>query len=253
MPLAFSNSGLWFGLVATIIIGIICTHCIHILVKCAHILSKRTETPSLAFPEIAEMAFLKCSPGLQKYSRAAKLTVDLFLVLNALGCCCVYIVFVAANMKQVVEYYFPESNLNIRIYMATLLLPLIIMNLVKNLKFLTPFSMIANIFIGFGLIITFYYISTDLPSINERPAIANIKDMPMFFGTVIFALECIGVVMSLENDMKNPNNFIGFRGVLNFGMAFVTALFAAIGFMGYLKYGDGIEASVTLNLPIDDV
>lgn len=253
MPLAFSNAGLWFGLIATILIGIICTHCIHILVKCAHILCKRTETPSLGFSEIAEMAFVKGPPGLQNYSQAAKLTIDLFLVIDLLGCCCIYIVFFAANMKQVVEYYSPETNMNIRIYMATSLLPLIVMNLIKNLKFLTPFSLIANILIGIGLIITFYYIFTELPSVNERPAIANIKDMPMFFGTVIFALECIGVVMSLENVMINPGHFIGCPGVLNFGMAFVTGLFAAVGFLGYLKYGDGVEASVTLNLPIDDV
>lgn len=253
MPLAFSNAGLWFGLIATILIGIICTHCIHILVKCSHILCKRTETPSQGFSEIAEMAFVKGPPGLQKYSQTAKLTIDLFLVVDLLGCCCIYIVFFAANMKQMVEYYSPETNLNIRIYMATLLLPLVVMNLVKNLKFLTPFSLIANILIGIGLIITFYYIFTDLPSVNDRPAIANIKDMPMFFGTVIFALQCIGVVMSLENDMRNPSHFIGCPGVLNFGMAFVTVLFAAVGFMGYLKYGENIEASVTLNLPVGDI
>ncbi|EAL39229.2 AGAP009898-PA [Anopheles gambiae str. PEST] len=31
MPLAFVNAGLWFGLVATVAIGAICTYCIHIL------------------------------------------------------------------------------------------------------------------------------------------------------------------------------------------------------------------------------
>jgi amino acid permease len=31
MPLAFSNSGLWFGFFATIVVGAICTYCISIL------------------------------------------------------------------------------------------------------------------------------------------------------------------------------------------------------------------------------
>ena len=35
MPLAFLNAGLWFGLVATLIVGSICTYCVHILVKCS--------------------------------------------------------------------------------------------------------------------------------------------------------------------------------------------------------------------------
>jgi len=33
MPLAFMNAGLVFGLVATAIIGFVCTYCVHILVR----------------------------------------------------------------------------------------------------------------------------------------------------------------------------------------------------------------------------
>lgn len=32
MPMAIKNAGLIFGAVGTIIVGIICTHCVHILV-----------------------------------------------------------------------------------------------------------------------------------------------------------------------------------------------------------------------------
>lgn len=58
-------------------------------------------------------------------------------------------------------------------------------------------------------------------------------------------------VMPLENNMKNPNHFIGCPGVLNIGMAILVTLYAATGFFGYLKYGDSTEASITLNLPVD--
>lgn len=33
MPMAFKNSGLLFGAVGTLIVGFICTHCVHILVS----------------------------------------------------------------------------------------------------------------------------------------------------------------------------------------------------------------------------
>jgi solute carrier family 36 (proton-coupled amino acid transporter) len=35
MPLAFLNAGLAFGLVATFIIGFVCTYCVHVLVHIA--------------------------------------------------------------------------------------------------------------------------------------------------------------------------------------------------------------------------
>lgn len=33
MPMAFKNAGLWFGLAGTVIVGLLCTHCVHILVS----------------------------------------------------------------------------------------------------------------------------------------------------------------------------------------------------------------------------
>ena len=34
-------------------------------------------------------------------------------------------------------------------------------------------------------------------------------------------------------------------------MGLVTALYVAMGFYGYLKYGEGIKSSISLNLPVD--
>lgn len=33
MPMAFKNAGLLFGAIGTLVVGIICTHCVHILVS----------------------------------------------------------------------------------------------------------------------------------------------------------------------------------------------------------------------------
>lgn len=250
--MAFASAGLGFGLFCTFAVGIICTYCVHILVKSAHELCKRTRVPSLGFAEVAEAAFLAGPTYLHKWSRFSKAMINLFLVIDLLGCCCVYIVFVAKNLKQVSDVY-THTDYDIRFYMAALLPLLILINLLRNLKYLAPFSMMANILVAAGLGITFYYIFSDLPSMGERPNFVEITKLPIFFGTAIFALEGIGVVMPLENNMKTPTHFIGCPGVLNFGMFFVVLLYACVGFFGYLKYGDLTEASITLNLPQDEM
>lgn len=252
MPLAFSNAGLWFGLVSTFIVGAICTYCVHVLVKCAHILCRRAQIPSLGYADVAETAFLAGPSVLHKWSRFARFIINAFLVIDLIGCCCVYNVFVATNIKQVTEHYY-HFDLDLRWYILSLLIPLILINLIKNLKHLAPFSVVANILIAVGMGITLYYILNGLPSVAERPAMAELEKLPMFFGTVIFALEGIGVVMSLENNMKNPTHFIGCPGVLNFGMAFVVTMYALFGFLGYLRFGDKTEGSITLNLPVEEL
>lgn len=62
-------------------------------------------------------------------------------------------------------------------------------------------------------------------------------------------MEGIGAVMPVENDMKNPQHFLGCPGVLNTAMITVVALYAVIGFFGYVRFGDAVKGSVTLNLP----
>jgi amino acid permease len=90
-----------------------------------------------------------------------------------------------------------DPDWDVRIYMAILLPFLIIFSLVRNLKYLAPFSMIANGLIAAGLGITFYYIFSDLPSIETVRKISSWKEMPLFFGIAIFALEGIGVVSNI--------------------------------------------------------
>lgn len=61
-------------------------------------------------------------------------------------------------------------------------------------------------------------------------------------------------VLPLENNMKNPQDFGGWNGVLNTGMVIVAALYTSVGFFGYLKYGDkAVLGSVTLLLPPDEL
>lgn len=174
-------------------------------------------------------------------------------MIDLIGCCCVYNAFVAKNVQQVVVQYYPQFNMSLRLYILCLLPLLLPINMIRNLKHLAPLSVVANLLMAIGVIISIYYTVIDIPSVNDRPIIADLEKLPMFFGTVIFALEGIGVVMSLENNMKNPSHFLGCPGVLNFGMASVVCLYALVGFLGYLKYGDNTEMSITLNLPVDQL
>lgn len=46
---------------------------------------------------------------------------------------------------------------------------------------------------------------------------------------------------------------MGWNGVLMTSMGLVAALYVAMGFYGYLRYGEDIKASITLNLPPEDM
>lgn len=143
MPDAFKNSGLYVGLFGTLLLGAICTHCMHMLVKCSHELCRRMQMPSLSFSEVCFGAFETGPIGLRRYSLLARQTINIFLCITQLGFCCVYFVFVALNLKEVVAHYYADYPP--RVYLLILLLPMIGINLLKNLKYLTPVSLFAAV------------------------------------------------------------------------------------------------------------
>jgi proton-coupled amino acid transporter len=53
--------------------------------------------------------------------------------------------------------------------------------------------------------------------------------------------------------MKEPQHFGGPCGVLNIAMMIIVFLYLGMGFFGYLNYGDSIEATITLNLPSNEM
>lgn len=212
--------------------------------------------------------------------------VNFFLVLTQLGFCSAYFVFLAENIKQVVEgdqgsinpqdhFLLTLANvtaesggtpvpgfvssmpsptmvpvepwdLDLRLYMLFFLPFLIVLVFMKDLKNMAILSFMANICMAVSVVIIFQNIMTDFKVVQQLPLTSPVGKFPFFFGTAIFAFEGIGVVLPLENQMKDPKRF---PVTLNIGMGVVTVLYVILGMLGYLHFGDAIKASITLNLP----
>lgn len=43
-----------------------------------------------------------------------------------------------------------------------------------------------------------YYVFDNLPGLSDREAFGKLETFPLFFGTVLFALEAVGVVRELN-------------------------------------------------------
>ncbi|KAL1117150.1 hypothetical protein AAG570_004477 [Ranatra chinensis] len=250
MPQAFYNAGLVMGTISTFVIGAICTYCLHILVQAQYELCKRKHVPVLTYPESMKEALEQGPRFLRKFAGISPAIVDSFMISYQLGICCVYIVFVATNVKQVADFYWVD--LDVRVWMLILLGPLILINFVRNLKLLAPFSQLANIITFVGIGITMYYVFTDLPPVSSRDYVGEPRNYVLFVGTTLFALEAVGVIIALENNMQTPASFGGYFGVLNKGMTVIVFLYAFVGFFGYVKYGEKSLGSVTLNIPNDE-
>uniref|UniRef100_A0A8D0RTG7 Amino acid transporter transmembrane domain-containing protein n=2 Tax=Sus scrofa TaxID=9823 RepID=A0A8D0RTG7_PIG len=260
LPLAMKNAGILLGPLSLLAMGFISCHCMHILVRCAQRFCHRLNKPFLDYGDTV-MHGLEATPSawLQNHAHWGRRIVSFFLIVTQMGFCCVYIVFLADNLKQVVEAVNSTTNnchynetviltptMDSRLYMLTFLPFLALLVLIRNLRVLTIFSLLANVSMLVSLVIITQYIIQGIPDPGQLPLAANWKTYSLFFGTAVFSFESIGVVLPLENKMKDARRF---PLILSLGMSIITALYVSIGTLGYLRFGNDIKASITLNLP----
>ncbi|XP_030745998.1 proton-coupled amino acid transporter-like protein CG1139 [Sitophilus oryzae] len=252
MPEAFMFSGMLNGIISTFLIGILCTYCFQILAKSQYIECKKVRVGLLTYPESMKVA---CEIGpecLRCFAPYAPALTNFFLIFYQVGTCCVYVVFVGKNLKYVGDVY-TSSPWSLYLYMTMIFVPFLLILCVKNLKLLAPFSVVANIItlITFGVVC--WYIFQGLPKFSDRPAMGSIMNYPLYFGTSLFSLQSVGVVITIENNMATPKNWTQPFGVLNIGMCVVTIIYVGVGMMGYWKYGELIESTITMNFPIKEL
>lgn len=93
---------------------------------------------------------------------------------------------------QVFDIYGYEFN--IHLHMLYILVPILLPCLITNLKYLAFCSGIANVCMATGIGVVFYYACQDLPHPSEREYVGELNNLPLFFGTAIFAFEGIALV-----------------------------------------------------------
>ncbi|CAH2063785.1 unnamed protein product, partial [Iphiclides podalirius] len=253
MPAAFKHTGMIPGCIGTALVGLIATHCVHILVTTSREICRHCQVSSLCYTETCEKVFMHGPKSLRKYSQFVRHFADYAMACVCLGGTSVYVIFIATSLKDIFDHFIPAQTFTAKEYCGFLLLPLIVLTQVRHLKFLVPFSLLANICLLLTFLVTCYYTFSDVDQFSEVKLVSGIAEWPLFLSTAIFAMEGINVVMPVENEMKNPQHFLGCPGVLNITMALVAALYTVVGIFGYLKYGEDAKGSITLNLPQDEI
>uniref|UniRef100_A0A2A4IXC2 Amino acid transporter transmembrane domain-containing protein n=2 Tax=Heliothis virescens TaxID=7102 RepID=A0A2A4IXC2_HELVI len=132
----------------------------------------------------------------------------------------------------------------LRAYILIVFVPILLLCMITTLKYLAPFSLVADVFIVSCVIATIVYSLEIAPPIEERPAFKSFIGFFEFSGVVVFSMGGIGVSLPIENNMKEPRKF---RIVLAAGMSVVVSFVLLVGFFGYWGYGEESDSPVTLN------
>ncbi|CAJ0567102.1 unnamed protein product, partial [Mesorhabditis spiculigera] len=250
LPLAYKQSGTIVAILLILFAGFFFTYvsCEKIVIS-ALALAKRHGYASLDYGNVAENAFRHSFDSIKRYGWLARLFTNGSILLMQLGIAAVYTVFIKEHFEEIAERIFPSHNLSGSIFFGLALAGCCLIVMIRDLRFITNVSTFGNVAMTIVLIMVIQDLVRPPYASGQHLASPSLPSIIAAAGNVVYAFCSHAVVLPLANKMKEPKEMSGHRGVLSLGCSVVTILYALVGFFGYLKYGDAVRGSVTLNLP----
>eukprot|EP00043_Microstomoeca_roanoka_P008276 m.79723 g.79723 ORF g.79723 m.79723 type:complete len:473 (+) comp14175_c0_seq3:91-1509(+) len=251
LPFAFANGGYIGGTVCLLFIAIVCVHCMLLLVKIKKHVCHVEQVGYLSYGQLTARTL----------GTFGLVTVNAALLVTQFGFCCVYIIFIAQHLQEF------SDRFSYQVYALILSPGIVLITWIKSYKTIAPTSILANLctFYSCAVIFAYYFehLNTRVPAEPDCPlddtsstarclfapqgvSWTGISNLPIFFGNTIYAFEAIGLVLPMEDQMRNRRQF---STVVLIGMTIVVILCMGFGLGGYLLFGDAVQGSITLNLP----
>ncbi|KAI8433751.1 hypothetical protein MSG28_015729 [Choristoneura fumiferana] len=93
---------------------------------------------------------------------------------------------------------------SLRVYVAIMIIPVILITLITELKYLAPFSILANAFVGFCVLMAIYYARLNNPNFENMSPFNGLYNQIVYTGYIliiasVFLCSFFGYVGYLEN------------------------------------------------------
>ncbi|PAA81798.1 hypothetical protein BOX15_Mlig006917g2 [Macrostomum lignano] len=248
MPGAVRHAGIVAGPIGVALIAMVSLHCTKLLIRVARRLRAETGQQRMDYDAVAGLAFEYGPRKLRFLARASRIMLNSFMLINQLGLVAVYYLFVCENLQIFVSDV-TGRQLPLIWFTSGFLLLFLPFVFLKRLRLLAPFALLANACMAIVLVCIVAFCCLDLRPVSSLPAIKGFNTLPLFLGVVLFSYESINLVLPIENKLRNKDAMVRTCGIMDLSIYLVISMYAAVGFYGYLRYGENVKEAITYSLP----
>ena len=241
LPYAFSKLGQVASPIIFLLVALLTVYNIDLLLQCKFTLRKQEAVGIGSFGEIAGHAV----------GPRGKRTIEFFLCLAQFCICCVYFSYIADNIHAILspawQTYLSVQRLIVLIYPVLLGL-----SWIPTLHRITPYSFIAATAVMIGTALTLGYAIVHLfgkagpTPVVEAPVDSSftLQHLAEFYGTVVYSLEGIGLVLPIERSLKSDCQK-GYRRMLLNTMYMIVLLYVILGEVPLVSFQRITDGSIT--------
>ncbi|KAL2348703.1 hypothetical protein Fmac_002703 [Flemingia macrophylla] len=237
LPYSFKRTGWLMGLLMLLGVAYLTHHCMMLLV-----LTRRRLHSAAKLNSFGDLGFAICGP-------LGRSTVDLMIVLSQAGFCVSYLIFVSTTLaflttdKTTPLFLFFTPKI---LYLSGCFPFQLGLNSIHTLTHLAPLSIFADLvdFAAKSVVM----VDDVFVFVNNKPDLKIFGGLNVFLygiGVAVYAFEGIGMILPLESEARDKENF---GRVLGFGMGLISVLFGLFGGLGYFAYGEETKDIITTNL-----
>jgi solute carrier family 36 (proton-coupled amino acid transporter) len=226
---AFSKAGMVRGIVGLVVLVLVTEHCCLLLVEVKNAMPAGENGRGGPPPTFADIARFVGGVGMER-------TINVALVLTQFGYCVGYLIFISQTVHDLVKTARPVWP-----FIALPLPPLLGLALLRSIRALGPWSLLANAALLAGFVAVVAYIGEHF---RWEPSTPSIATFPLFFGQMTAALEGIGLVVPVETSMSNPARF---PLVLRIALLVMGAVLMTVGVLGFATFGEDTRSILLLN------
>ncbi|CAH0478062.1 unnamed protein product [Peronospora belbahrii] len=186
--------------------------------------------------------------GFQAYGSWGRRMVQSSIILMQTGFCCTYVIFVAQNLSQVVEFLGYNINPSMLILLQfAIYVPL---SWIRYISYFSISNLIADVFILYGLVFilgnSFWLLATQGPAKDVE--LFNQQDYAVFIGTSIFTFEGIGLVLPTQSSLNKARQK-RFPRLLTWTVVGLLCFYSFFAGINYITFGSRITPMATSSLP----
>ena len=123
-------------------------------------------------------------------------------------------------------------------------------SMIRDIGKLGGTALVADLFIFLGLVYLYYSDFYTIAKYGVADYVNfNSNDWTLFIGTAIFTFEGIGLIIPIQESMRQPQKF---AKVLGGVMVVITLIFCSMGAISYAAFGSKTKTVILLNLPQDN-
>lgn len=122
---------------------------------------------------------------------------------------------------------------------------------IRTLSRLAIASTLANVLEASGIVLILQFLLRGLGDVDlaDRLKVRSLDSIALGFGSAMFAFEGISLVLPVYARMEDPLRMSRCSGIINVAYTILLLLNFIIGVSGFLRYGNQVGGSITLNLP----